>query len=562
MQSQPHGAQAALGQGPRAPVRAGSPPATAVAPPTTQLERTSTSSARAGASGLQTLLSVPSLSAILDVQVLQASMLQAEGSLARRSTEDEDGWLAAFASGELGTQAALPGFEDGAQLPFLLQPTTSLIGTLSLPPPFHASTADTTASPAARPVLQLPGPLTSNTGTLQDTGLGSPSSVPPSPWLLPFSPRAFGMPSLPIPTTTASHPGGSMASAFGAPELHPPGSSFTSQPFAIPGAGFAHVLLGTSPVRVSPHNSTRIPRVSEDPLSPSQVAAQAAQAAHQHHATIPTSSIPVPPPQHRLHPQDPNEPAGPEQGSSLMRMSGSGLPTSDSIPMASSPITAAWYEWQAMERANSLMLHHSQQAPVAAALEQIAEVPQEAGAGVMAVDVAMSQGPASAQGPSSFISQAGRLLSMASPEHGTSSSYCPNCTMPLSRACTSLCTYCGHVAGPCDTSTPARMAASEAVVDQDVRDLVGMVPVSTISPTTTTPPTLPREVPAAGFATLLGYDDRMLQHSEPPSPFGREHPERPARIVAIMERLQQTGLLRRCMQVMVMAAGCCFSPLR
>ncbi len=52
-----------------------------------------------------------------------------------------------------------------------------------------------------------------------------------------------------------------------------------------------------------------------------------------------------------------------------------------------------------------------------------------------------------------------------------------------------------------------------------------------------------------GSGTVLGYDDRMLAHSEPPSLSGREHPERPNRLVAIMQQLQQLGLLDRCKRV-------------
>lgn len=41
----------------------------------------------------------------------------------------------------------------------------------------------------------------------------------------------------------------------------------------------------------------------------------------------------------------------------------------------------------------------------------------------------------------------------------------------------------------------------------------------------------------------------MLEHKEAASPLGRDHPERPARLVAIMARLRETGLLARCKQV-------------
>lgn len=50
-----------------------------------------------------------------------------------------------------------------------------------------------------------------------------------------------------------------------------------------------------------------------------------------------------------------------------------------------------------------------------------------------------------------------------------------------------------------------------------------------------------QSVTSPSSRTLLAYDERMLLHREAPSPFGREHPERPDRVAAIWHRLTTQG---------------------
>ncbi|KAL6760352.1 hypothetical protein V8C86DRAFT_2433666 [Haematococcus lacustris] len=122
--------------------------------------------------------------------------------------------------------------------------------------------------------------------------------------------------------------------------------------------------------------------------------------------------------------------------------------------------------------------------------------------------------------------------------------YCINCTMPLERGMSSAapaaCSYCGCAPGPTRPTPFADNRQKEGGAGTE-----GQAPC------------LPRPAAVGGAGgcqaaglesrpVLLAYDERMLLHRELAAPFARQHPERPARLTAIMDKLRECGLLQRC----------------